>query len=77
MNKIEKVVAWLLTITLVFVVIIAVLAFIVNRSLSNAIAVIYYLTTLIIIYPKTPLKLNARMIYAFLSFLIGIVFGLV
>ena len=54
MNKIEKVVAWLLTITLAFVVVIAVLAFIVNSSLSNAIAVIYYLTTLIIIYPKTP-----------------------
>ena len=77
MNKIEKVVAWLLTITLAFVAIIAVLAFIVNRSLSNAVAVIYYLTTLIIIYPKTPLKLNVRMIYAFLTFLIGIVFGLV
>ena len=77
MNKIEKVVAWLLTITLAFVVVIAVLAFIVNSSLSNAIAVIYYLTTLIIIYPKTPIEPNVRMLYAFLSFLIGIVFGLV
>ena len=77
MNKIEKVVAWLLTITLAFVVVIAVLAFIVNSSLSNAIAVIYYLTTLIIIYPKTLIEPNVRMLYAFLSFLIGIVFGLV
>lgn len=77
MNRIEKMVAWLLTGTLALVAVLGALSFIAAPNVLNALALIYYLVVVVIICPKTPLDLNIRLIYAFVSFFVGMFLGLV
>lgn len=77
MNRAEKIIAWLLTAILALVDVIAISTFINARNLDNIIGVIYYSTTLVIIYPRTPLRTSTRMFCAFLTFLIGFSLGLI
>lgn len=77
MNKLETIVAWLLTGTLLLIAIGTALGFMVSYNFFSLGALIYYLATSVIICPKTPINLSLRTFCGLMAFIIGLLFGLV